>query len=138
MEVLFKKWVDLGMVIRLDIFHWLHRFQTAIRTESHPKYGLFVSCLSGAVLAYNKEDMDRVIAAKRAGDPGRFKKVSDEQMLRTYISKETLKHYVRRVTLGSQETFLRVDRLINELKGPAGLDEVGISLFKTSGMFHFI
>ena len=27
-----------GMVVRLDIFHWIHRFHAAIRTDSHSKY----------------------------------------------------------------------------------------------------
>ncbi|XP_045070259.1 uncharacterized protein LOC123484218 [Coregonus clupeaformis] len=33
--ILFQPWVDNGMVVRLDIFHWIHRFDAAIRTESH-------------------------------------------------------------------------------------------------------
>lgn len=36
-EVLFQPWVDNGMVVRLDIFHWIHRFDVAIRTEAHSK-----------------------------------------------------------------------------------------------------
>ncbi|KAK1889506.1 Protein PRR14L [Dissostichus eleginoides] len=31
-ETMFQAWFDGGMVVRLDIFHWIHRFDTAIRT----------------------------------------------------------------------------------------------------------
>ncbi len=67
-------------------------------------------------------------------NPGTFNSVTDEDMVRLYVSKEQLKHHVRRVTLGAQETFRLVQISIDELKGPAGLDESGVSLFKSSGI----
>ena len=39
-----------------------------------------------------------------------------------------------RVTLRAQETFWLIHLAIEELKGPAGLDESGVSLFKTPGI----
>ena len=36
LEQLFSGWADEGMLIRLDIFHWIHRFDAAIRTNHHP------------------------------------------------------------------------------------------------------
>ncbi|XP_074467496.1 uncharacterized protein LOC141753071 [Sebastes fasciatus] len=130
-ETLFQPWVDNGMVVRLDIFHWIHRFDAAIRTESHCKYAVFKSALAGAVLAYNCTDLELLIKAVRAKDPSTMKSVSDEDVVRCYISREQLKHHVRRVTLGAQETFRLIHLAIEELKGPAGLDESGVSLFKS-------
>ncbi|KAL7826271.1 hypothetical protein SRHO_G00340090 [Serrasalmus rhombeus] len=130
-ETSFQPWVDNGMVVRLDIFHWIHRFDAAIRTESHSKYATFKSALAGAVLAYNRTDLELLIKAVRAKDLPALKCVSDEDVVRRYISREQLKHHVRRVTLGVQETFRLVHLAIEELKGPAGLDENGVSLFKT-------
>ncbi|KAI4802490.1 hypothetical protein KUCAC02_020324 [Chaenocephalus aceratus] len=40
-ETMFQEWFDGGMVVRLDIFHWIHRFDAAVRTDSHSKYGVF-------------------------------------------------------------------------------------------------
>ncbi|XP_034540592.1 uncharacterized protein LOC117813704 [Notolabrus celidotus] len=131
LETLFPSWVDKGMVVRLDIFHWIHRFDAAIRTESHCKYAAFKSALSGAVLAYNRSDLELLIKAVRAKDTARLNTVSDEDVVRLFISKDQLKHHVRRVTLGAQETFQLIHMAIEELKGPAGLDESGVSLFKT-------
>nr|XP_055036624.1 uncharacterized protein LOC129423839 [Misgurnus anguillicaudatus] len=132
LECLFQTWVDSGMVVRLDIFHWIHRFDAAIRTDSHSKYAVFKSALAGAVLAYNRADLDLLIKAVRAKNPTVFQTVTDENMVRLYVSREQLKHHVRRVTLGAQETFRLVQLAIDELKGPAGLDESGVSLFKSS------
>ncbi|XP_078799714.1 uncharacterized protein LOC144990382 isoform X2 [Oryzias latipes] len=129
-ETLFQPWVDRGMVVRLDIFHWIHRFEAAIRTDSHSKCAAFKSALAGAVLAYNKGDLDLLIKAVRAKGEA-LKSLSDDCVIQQHIFREQLKHHVRRVTLGPQETFQLIQGAIEELKGPAGLDESGVSLFKT-------
>ncbi|KAJ8370310.1 hypothetical protein SKAU_G00103380 [Synaphobranchus kaupii] len=79
--------------VRLDIFHWIHRFEAAIRTDSHSKYTAFKSALAGAVLAYNRTDLELLIKAVRAKDPATLKSVSDEDVVRHYISREQLKHH---------------------------------------------
>ena len=54
-ENLFWPWVEGGMVIRLDIWHLLHRFCAEVQTESHPKDEIFMSSLSGKRnLNYNR------------------------------------------------------------------------------------
>ena len=62
-EKLFTEWVDTGMVIHLDIFHWIHRFDAALHSDHHPKYALLKSALSAAVFAYNKDDMALLVKA---------------------------------------------------------------------------
>lgn len=133
LENLFQPWVENGMVVRLDIFHWIHRFDAAVRTESHSKCAAFKSALAGAVLAYNRADLDLLIKAVRAKNPETRASLTDKDMIRLHVSREQLKHHVRRVTMGAQETFNLVHTAIEELKGPAGLDESGVSLFKTPG-----
>ncbi|KAL7880303.1 hypothetical protein SRHO_G00025570 [Serrasalmus rhombeus] len=59
---------DNGMFVHLDIFHWIHRFDAAIRTGSHSKYATFKSALAGAVLAYNRTHLELLIRAVRAKD----------------------------------------------------------------------
>ncbi|KAK2860341.1 hypothetical protein Q7C36_004507 [Tachysurus vachellii] len=86
-----------------------------IRTESHSTYAAFKSALAGAVLAYNRTELELLVKAVRAKDPAAMKSVSDEDVVRNYVSKEQLKH-VRRVTLGVQETFRLVSLAIEELK----------------------
>ena len=73
LENMFQPWVEDGMVVRLDIYHWIHRFDVAIRTETHCKYQVFASALAGAVLAYNRSDLELLIKAVRAKDPAKFR-----------------------------------------------------------------
>ncbi|KAJ4921702.1 hypothetical protein JOQ06_002002, partial [Pogonophryne albipinna] len=123
-----QEWYDGGTVVRLDIFHWIHRFDAAVRTDSHSKYAL-----AGAVLAYNRTDLELLIKAVRAKDPDTFRSVSEQDVVRLYVTRQQLQHHVRRVTLGAQETFRLIHLAIEELKGLAGLDQSGVSLFKTPG-----
>ncbi|XP_034053846.1 uncharacterized protein LOC117533919 [Gymnodraco acuticeps] len=132
-ETMFQEWFDGGMVVRLDIFHWIHRFDAAIRTDAHSKYAMFKSALAGAVLAYNRTDLELLIEAVRAKDPDTFRSVSEQDVVRLYVTRQQVQHHVRRVTLGAQETFRLIHLAIEELKGPAGLDQSGVSLFKTPG-----
>ena len=48
------------------------------------------------------------------------------------MSRDQMRHHVRRLT------FCLIHQAIEELKGPAGLDESGVSLFKTPGMIDLI
>lgn len=130
-EQLFDRWVDAGMIVRLDAWHWMHRFDAAVRTESHTKYGLFKSALSGSLFAYNRADIDLLIQAVRAGSPNHHDTVTDDDVMKHFISNYDLKHFVRRITVGVQETFTHVNDAIEELKGDAGLDENSIPLFKS-------
>ena len=101
LESLFTDWAEEGMVVRLDIRHWLHRWDTVVIKQSHAKYGIFISALAGAILAYNKEDIMKLVKAIRKGDEKLYSKYTDEKML-SFIKHHQLKCYVRRVTRGVQ------------------------------------
>ncbi len=107
-EQLFSEWTDRGMLVRLDIFHWIHRFDAALRTDHHPKYALFKSALSAAVFAYNKDDVALLVQAIRAGHPTSYASLTDSQLIELHVSKSDLSHHVRRITVGAQETYTRV------------------------------
>ncbi|XP_028298128.1 uncharacterized protein LOC114460375 isoform X4 [Gouania willdenowi] len=77
LEKLLREWAECGMMVRLDIFHWIKRFDAAIRTDHHAKYALFKSALSAAVFSYIKDDMALLIQAIRAGHPTKFDHLTD-------------------------------------------------------------
>ena len=131
-EILFEEWVGSGMLIRLDAWHWMHRFDCAVRTDSHPKFAVFKSALAGALFAYNKSDMELLVKAVRAGSENGYNDKTDADIIQQHISNETIKHHVRRITQGNMETFRLVEHAIEVLKGDAGLDENGIPLFKSN------
>ena len=99
LEGLFQEWVDQGMVIRLDIRHWLHRWDAVVIKQSHAKYGLFMSALSGAVLAYNLQDLTALIQAVRQSNEALYGDLSDDRMI-PLLKAHQMKQYVRRVTRG--------------------------------------
>ncbi|XP_073718294.1 uncharacterized protein [Misgurnus anguillicaudatus] len=131
LENLFRDWVQKGTVIRLDIRHWLHRWDAVVIKQSHAKYGVFMSALAGAVLAYNKSDMMLLIQAVRKGNQELYGKLSDEDMI-AFLKPHQIRSYVRRITRGVEETASAIESIITEFKGPAGLDIDGIHLFKSA------
>ncbi|KAI7789391.1 hypothetical protein IRJ41_011903, partial [Triplophysa rosa] len=137
-EQLFSEWTDGGMLVRLDIFHWIHRFDAAMRTDHHPKYALFKSALSAAVFAYNKDDMALLVQAIRAGHPTRYASLTNSQIIEIHVSKSDLSHHVRKITVGAQETCARVQSAIDILKGAAGMDENQVHLFKDAATIDHV
>lgn len=129
-EQLFHEWVDGGMVVRLDPWHFIHRFDAAVRTEAHPKYGPFKSALSAALFAYVRGDLQLVIDSYRAGHTEHLDTLTDEKVMSLYVTRHDLRHHVRRITVSSQETFRLVTDLIEDFKGESGQDGNHISLFK--------
>ncbi|KAF6715146.1 hypothetical protein FQA47_007682 [Oryzias melastigma] len=68
LESLFADWIEEGMVIWLDIRHWLHRWDAVVIRQTHAKYEAFMSAMAGALLAYNQADMRLLISAVRNGN----------------------------------------------------------------------
>ena len=87
LEQLFSEWADSDMMVRLDIFHWIHRFDAAVRTDHHPKYALFKSALSAVVFSYNMDHMARLIQAIRSGHHSKYDSLSDVQIIEMHVSK---------------------------------------------------
>lgn len=78
------------LVERLDIFHCADGCINPVNPKSRSKYAVFKSALSGAVLAYNRKDLELFNKAVRAKSVS--KSISDEDVVRLYIFKEQQKH----------------------------------------------
>lgn len=87
-EQLFGKWTDRVMLVRLDIFHWIHHFNAAMRTD-HQNMP-FKSALSAVVFAYNKDDTALLVQAIRAGHPTSYANLTDSQIIESHVSKNDL------------------------------------------------
>lgn len=101
MEVIFSDWVESGMTVRLDIWHWLHRWDAVLIKQTHAKYGMFKSALAGAILAYNWQDMQMLISAVRQGNKELYSGYSDKDMI-AFLKPNQVANYVRRVTRSVQ------------------------------------
>ncbi|KAG9264838.1 hypothetical protein AMEX_G21172, partial [Astyanax mexicanus] len=62
---LFHEWED-EIVVRLDVWHLMRRFASAVTTESHQLYGAFMSGLSGCIFEWDAGDVTRLREAKRS------------------------------------------------------------------------
>ena len=86
------------MVLRLDIRHWLHRWDAVLIKQTHAKYAAFMRSMAGAVLAYCDQDLSQLISAV-GKDDARYASMSDIQMMQ-HLKPHQLKTYVRRMTRG--------------------------------------
>ena len=105
LENIFQQWTEAGMVLRLDIRHWLHRWDSVVVKQTHAKYAAFMRAMAGAVLAYCDSDLAQLYTAIRRGDP-RYQAMSDYELMH-YVKPHQLKTYVRRLTRGVQVRSLR-------------------------------
>ena len=78
-----------GTVVRLDIRHWLHRWDSVVIRQSHSKYGAFLSAMAGSVLAYNRGDMMLLVKAVRSGSPDLYSQYSECHQIRSYVRRIT-------------------------------------------------
>ena len=99
LENLFGDWVKRGTVIRLDVRHWLRRWDAVVIKQSHAKYGAFMSSMAGAVLAYNKADMMLLVRAVKLGNKELYDGYTDEEMM-AFLKPHQVRSYVRRITRG--------------------------------------
>ena len=74
--------------------------------------------------------MALLVKAIRAGFPTKLEGLSDAQVIQYHASKYDLKHFVHRIMVGSQKTFVPAQNAIEVLKRKAGLGENSIHLFK--------
>lgn len=100
------------MVVRLDIRHWLHRWDAVVIKQTHAKYGIFISTLAGSILAYNSDDMKLLISAIRNGDNDKISIISDADML-SFMKPYQAASYVRRVTRGVKVSYLQTTWIRN-------------------------
>ncbi|KAL2101687.1 hypothetical protein ACEWY4_003448 [Coilia grayii] len=75
--------------------------------------------------------VEEKLKAVRKGNEELYAQHMDEQMV-AFLKPSQIKSYVRRIVRGVEETAAAVHAIIEEFKGPAGLDIDGIHLFKSS------
>ena len=74
--------------------------------------------------------MALLVKAMQAGSPTSYNALSDGEAIARYVSKDDLKHFIRRFTVGAHETYTHVKSGTDFLKGQLVVDRNGISFFK--------
>jgi hypothetical protein len=119
-------WPDLE--IRLDIWHFMRRFATAVTTESHRLYSVFMSQLSHCIFQWDKDDLDLLKKAIRMEMfLGHVTDPSEDDVIRRISRKEMALH-CKRTTRGQDVTARLLKDLIEAFDGEQGKDVMGIRL----------
>ena len=110
---LFSPWTT---AVRLDIFHYMRRFNKGLRGESHPLYQQFCSELSCCIFEWNSNDLDHLREAKlsqlQRSHPDQ--NISQNDVSASLTSTELVQH-CRRRTRGPDETRQRIQMLLEKM-----------------------
>ena len=123
---LFARWG--GLVVRLDIWHYMRRLAGGCTTESHPLYGTFMKQLSSCIFEWDMQDVELLISAKRGELVSAGILSPSDAALRKAISKEELARHCRRRTRGAEKTVDLVEALLLSLS--SATDTLGVPLLR--------
>nr|CAB3262884.1 uncharacterized protein LOC100184639 [Phallusia mammillata] len=124
---LFNQWD--GLLVRLDIWHFMRRLAAGCTTESHPLYGPFMSELSSCIFAWDSSDVGLLKLAKQ-GEIRRLSGVqnpSDVAVMKA-ISKSEIQRHCRKKTRGAVESIALIDRLISTFQSLT--DMLGVPILR--------
>ncbi|GFO12071.1 hypothetical protein PoB_003857600 [Plakobranchus ocellatus] len=119
---LFPQWD--GLVVRLDIWHFMRRLESCVSSESHPLYATFMSKLSSCIFRWDEGD----IAALRRAKSLELQSC-DLEGDNPQLSPAELATHCRCETRGVAETEALIDKLLTSLMGATGLETLGVPLF---------
>ena len=123
---LFSKWP--GLIISLDIWHFMRRLALGCTTESHPLYGVFLGRLSQCIFEWSKEDLELLKRAKCSQlKQSGVRNPSDDDVIR-HMTKKELATHCRRKTRGVEEMTQLIYDLLEAFQGDQGRDTLGVPL----------
>jgi hypothetical protein len=103
--------------VRLDIFHFMRRFNKGLTTEAHPLYGTFCSKLSNCIFEWDSEDYSALRAAKRVElqrQRGNAQQPSEQQVTAAITTSELALH-CRRCTRPAHTIKALINKLLQEM-----------------------
>ncbi|XP_062305991.1 uncharacterized protein LOC134010140 [Osmerus eperlanus] len=129
---LFRPW---KFVVRLDVFHFMRRFNCGLTTEHHPLYGTFCSKLSACIFEWDQEDVQRLKEAKK----GEWKSshggnAPTEALLLASISTGEMAKHCRRRTRAVEEIRVMISGLLESMWELT--DTTGLRLVNPDSMHH--
>ena len=97
---LFSAWPDL--CIRLDVWHFMRHVAAGCTTESHPLYGVFMAHLSGCIFAWDIDDVNALMLAKKGQMVLSGMPCPTDSATKKAISKDEFARHCRRRTKGGK------------------------------------
>lgn len=127
-----------GIIIRLDIWHFMRRLAGGVTTDAHQLYPIFMARLSACIFEWDAEDLALLRRAKREQltKEGLPTASLTDVIVDNCITKAELALHCRRRTRGTDNTIRLLGKLIEELSGPKGRDAMGVGLFEPVRIQH--
>ena len=110
---LFSPW---NSAVRLDIYHYMRRFDKGLASENHPLYESFCTKLSSCIFEWEQGDVDRLRKAKATELCKELPchEPSTQEIASRLTSTELARH-CRRRTRGVEETQQRIQNLLDTM-----------------------
>ena len=99
---------------RLDIWHFMRRFNSGLTTEHHPLYGTWCQRLSACILVWDSGDLARLKAAKESELHRKLGHTPSDQEVSRNITTAELAWHCWRTTRG-EETYDLITKLIHDI-----------------------
>ena len=126
---LFHTWE--GLLVRLDVWHFMKRFRDACTSQAHPFCQTFLRQLSTCIFEWDPEDYKELFNAKREELQAQKLKPNDQAVTKA-ITKTELAFHCRRRTRSVQRTKESIEDLLLTYTGVT--DSMGVPLFKRHEM----
>ena len=126
MQALFAEW--RGLLVRLDIWHFMRRLARGCTTESHPLYGTFMAKLSSCIYEWDEHDVNLLMNAKRGELAEAGVHNPTNAALQKAISRNELAKHCKRRTRGTLETIYQLETLLLSLS--TATDTLGVPVFR--------
>jgi len=118
--------------VRLDIWHFMRRFNSGLTTEHHPLYGTWCSRLSSCIFQWDAKDLKVYETAKRNELKKRHGHQPSANLVEGSFRVAEMARHCRRKTRGAQETKLLIGELIASMS--VAKDTLGLSLINPENM----
>ena len=120
--------------VRLDIWHFMRRFNPGLNTEHHPLYPIWCSRLSSCIFQWDSTDLNRLKYAKSQELRTSLGYVaSDKEVLASLKTAEMVRH-CKRTTRGAEVTWCLIQQMLDAMWDL--VDSMGTPLVNNSTMSH--
>ena len=118
--------------VRLDIWHWMRRFNSGLTTEHHPLYGTWCTRLSSCIFVWDPEDLALYRMAKESEYKNKHGYHPSENQVKATFTIQEMARHCKRTTRGAEETRRLVGQLLNAMWDAQ--DTMGMYLINRNAM----
>ncbi len=112
----------------MDVWHFMRRLARGWTSESHPLYATFMKKLSRCIFAWDTEDVEVLVSAKRRELVKAGVISPSSSAINKALTKQEMARHCRRTTRGTKETVRLIEALILGLS--SATDTLGVPVLQ--------